>query len=369
MRMTRFMAAAALVLVPLVAQAQMPSAPAEALDGVDPVVLIQTGKEVQGKAEFKVTRGRFVYLFSTAEAKKTFEAAPDKYEIQMNGACARMGSRAGGNPSDYIVHDGRIYIFGSDDCHKKFAAAPDKFIPKPAPPMPSSAASVEAGRKLLARGLTAMGGADKLDAITTYQESWSQKQKRGDLEATITVKTTWKFPDAVRVDNTVALPDRTMTSATLITPAGAWFIGQGRSFPMSADNKTAAADEINRQLLPLLRSRAEAGTEIAALEPATIDGAKQDRVRIRKGGVDVTVGLDPASGQFRSLAFTGRNMEGEIGAYTLVLGDYRAVNGVSLPFSVRSTFDGQPDTFLARTIESIAINQPVAATVFQPDGK
>ena len=59
------------------AHAQMPQ-PKDALDGVDPVALLIQGKEVSGKPEFKVTRGKFDYLFATAENKATFEKNPEK---------------------------------------------------------------------------------------------------------------------------------------------------------------------------------------------------------------------------------------------------------------------------------------------------
>ena len=108
------------LLVPAAIQAQTPQ-PREALDGVDAVILLTQGKEVMGKPEFKVTRGKFDYLFANAGSRATFERNPEKYEIQLSGACARMGGGVTGNPADYAVVDGRIYIFGSDDCHTSSA--------------------------------------------------------------------------------------------------------------------------------------------------------------------------------------------------------------------------------------------------------
>ena len=147
------------------AAAQQPSGPPLALDGVDAVVLIQQGKEVIGKPEFAVKRGTFEYQFTSAETKAAFEREPSKYEIQMNGSCARMGPGVGGNPSDYAVVDGKIYIFGSDDCHKKFVAAPAKFLPREAPPMVSGAKEQERGRALVDRAVQAVGGAAVVDGV------------------------------------------------------------------------------------------------------------------------------------------------------------------------------------------------------------
>src|SRR5690349_5023637 len=81
-----------------------------ALDGVDPVLLVQ-GKEVLGNTKISVIRKGFEYLFSTEENKAIFEKSPEKYEIQLEGSCARMGPQVGGNPETYSVYQGHIYIF------------------------------------------------------------------------------------------------------------------------------------------------------------------------------------------------------------------------------------------------------------------
>jgi YHS domain-containing protein len=343
------------------------NAPAkEALDGIDPVILLTQGKEVSGKADLKVVRDKFAYLFSTPETKAAFEKSPEKYQIQLGGACARMGGGVTGNPADYAVVDGKIYIFGSDDCHKKFVAAPAKFLPKPAPPMPSATAALSQGRALIERTVKAIGGAERLDAVTTYVESSSQLQKRPTGDVPITVKTMWRFPGDVRLERTLTLPDRTATSVNLITAAGAWFIGQGRSYPQNPEGRAASLRELGRQLVPLLRARREADFKAASLGASTVDGVKVDRVRVLHGAVDVTLAIDTASGLIHSLSFSGRGLESEIGDYTLVLGDYRDVSGLKLPFSERALFNGTPDTILSRTLDAIAINAPLDAALFQP---
>jgi YHS domain-containing protein len=340
--------------------------PKEALDGIDPVVLLTTGKEVSGKPALAVVRDQFQYLFATPESKATFEKAPEKYQIQLSGACARMGGGVTGNPSDYAVVDGKIYIFGSDDCHKKFVAAPAKFLPKPAPAMPSAAAAQAQGRALVDRVVKALGGAEKLDAVTSYVEASSQIQKRPTGDAAIALKTMWRFPGGIRAERTMTLADRTMTSANLITPAGGWYLGQGRSYPQNADGRAASEAQYNRQLVPLLRARREADFKAASLGSAVEDGVAVDRVRVIRGGVDVILAIDTSSGLVRSLTFTGRGPEAEIGSYVLALGDYRDVSGLKLPFSERALFNGAPEPSLTRTIDSITINTPLDPALFEP---
>jgi YHS domain-containing protein len=345
---------------------QAPAAPPkEALDGIDPVVLLTTGKEVTGKASLAVVRDQFQYLFTTPENKAAFEQSPEKYQIQLSGACARMGGGVTGNPADYAVVDGKIYIFGSDDCRKKFVAAPARFLPKPAPPMPSAPAAVSQGRALVERAVKAIGGAQKLDAVTTYVESSSQVQKRPTGDVPIALKTMWRFPDGIRAERTMTMPDRTATSANLITPAGGWFIGQGRAYPQNAEGRATSEAQYNRQLVPLLRARHDPGFKAASLGAATDDGVAVDRVRIQFRAVDVTLVVE-ASGLIRSVSFTGRGFESEIGAYVVVLSDYRDVSGLRLPFAEKALFNGTPDVLLSRTIDTIAINTPLDPALFQP---
>jgi len=355
---------AATLAVPL--QGQMPRGPVEALDGIDPVQLLQTGKEVQGKADFKVVRGRFEYLFASAENKSTFEKAPEKYEIQMNGACARMGPGAGGNPADYLVYDGKIYIFSSDDCHKKFAAAPAKYMPRPPVPLPASAEAAKQGRATLDRAIAALGGAERIDGMTTYVESYSQLQKRGDDEALVAFKVAWRFPDAVRMERSATIQGKSMSSTQLLTKDGGWFIAQGRAFPTRPDGLETMNIEARREIVPLLRSRQAPGFKVAGLGTATVDGVTVERARIVHGAIDATVAVDAASGRIHSISFVDRGVEAAIGDVTVVYSDYRQVNGVLLPFAVRATFDGAPDPTRTRTIDTIAINTPLDSKMFEP---
>src|SRR5678816_1022941 len=143
-----------------------------ALEGLDPVMLVQ-GKEVQGNLKIAATRGQFQYMFATLENKTAFEKDPQRYEIQLEGACARMGPGVGGNPDLYTVFRGRIYIFGSADCLKMFNAAPEKFI-EPEPTVTTGAAptpdALKKGEALIAKAVATLGGEEKVDGLKSYRE-------------------------------------------------------------------------------------------------------------------------------------------------------------------------------------------------------
>lgn len=337
--------------------------PREALDGTDPVLLIQ-GKDVLGQTRFKAVHEGFEYLFASAETKAEFETNPAKYAIQLGGLCARMGRTASGNPSDYLVHEGKIYIFGSDACHKVFAAAPSKFLPPRPDPMPSARDAQAKGRALLERAASAVGGA-RLDVLTSYVETATQVLRRMDTDVPVAVRAIWRFPDAVRVERSMTIGGRSMSSATLATSDGAWFQAQGQSYPMIAAARSNLAVELERQLVPLLRARRDRSFVAASLGRGIVGGTDMERVLIRHGGLDVIVGLDPASARPLSLSFTDRNDEGEFGTYLIMYDDYRTIDGLTVPFNLRATFNGHTNPAQSRKVESVQINSMLEPTLFE----
>jgi len=301
------------------------------------------------------------YLFSTAETRATFERQPAKYEIQNGGLCARMGRTATGNPSDYLVHDGKIYIFGSDECHKRFAAAPAKYLIPPPAAMPDSPAEVARGRKTIDRVVAAFGGAARVDAVTSYVETASQLQKGPQGDVAITQKTIVSFPNGVRIERTAVMPTRTTASATLLTPAGAWFIAQERAFPIAQAALPNLQQETGRQIVSLLKARGQADFKVAALGAQSVEGTHVERVRIRRGPVDVVLGIDLSSERLHSTMFTDRHADGEVGTYTIVYSDFRNVDGLVLPFTRHALFNGAPDASQAWTVSTVLVN-----TVLEP---
>jgi YHS domain-containing protein len=340
----------------------------DALDGLDPVLLV-AGREVPGKPAISVNRGGFVYLFSTPETKATFEGDPTRYEIQLGGMCARMGKTAGGNPSDFLVHNGRIYVFGSDDCHKKFQADPAKYLPTPAPPLPFSAAAAAQGQELLERAVVAIGGAARIDALTAYSESMSQVQARPQGEVTVATKTIWSFPDRVRQERTMMLQGKAMTSATVLSPQGMWFVsGQGQVYPIRAAGRSSMEQEFGRNPIALLHARHSRGFTPVSLGKGTIDGIAVDNLRIVNGPIDVTLALE-ASGRIHSATYRDRNADGEFGTFVITYSDFKSVENLQLPHATAATFNGQPYAAHTAKLDTIAINEPVASTLFAPADK
>ena len=111
------------------------AAPSRAvLRGLDPVLLSE-GREVEGLDSFTAERGGYRYRFSSSQNCERFVASPERYEIQLAGACAYMSGRGAppgsGDPDRFHVHDQRIYIFASDACRDGFKTDPGRYLPDP----------------------------------------------------------------------------------------------------------------------------------------------------------------------------------------------------------------------------------------------
>jgi YHS domain-containing protein len=371
MKQLVLLALTAALAVPAYAQAPQAPQPLDALDGVDTVILIQQGKETFGKSAHEVIRGRFRYLFSSPETKATFEQDPARYEIQLGGTCARMGKGVRGNPSDYLVHDGRIYIFGSDECRQRFEETPERYLDKPRPAMSTAAADIAAGRALIDRIVASHEASTKFASFTTYRERLTQVQKRPSGEVSVTRNIVWRFPYDVRQERTMAMPamPAPYTGTTVLTADGAWGMAQGRVSEPPPGALASLQLDLMRHPLALLQIARHSDTAVAKEPPATIEGTAVERVRIARGGLDVVLAAEAKSGRVHSVSFQDRSDEGEVGTYTILYTDLRPEGGILVPHTMRALFNGQPDPFQTWTIEAIEVNPTVDPALFQrPQG-
>ena len=317
------------------------------LEGLDPVMLVQ-GKEVQGDMKYKVTRGQFQYLFANAENKATFEKDPSRYEIQLDGSCARMGAPATGNPDLYLVHNGRIYIFGGEECQTAFKAAPEKYLEVPAPKSPPTSEMIKRGQELIAKAVTALGGASKLDQLSSFQRT----DVRGNQIRNVL---TLAFPDVVRQEAV----RQNFTLVSVITPAESFVVVNKASRPMPAANRTAIQKDLYHDLVVLLRARTQPDFK------AWLAGDSAERVDIELPGFATTLGIDPGTGRVVNQSYRGRGPGGVLGQIVIDYSDFRTVEGLSLPFKTTATFDGQPFPALSTTVEVITINSQIDPSSFK----
>jgi YHS domain-containing protein len=333
------------------------------LEGLDPVLLTQ-GTEKQGDEKFAVTRGRFRYLFAGAETKAAFEREPERYEIQLGGACARMGPSAQGNPDLFTVHKERIYIFGSPTCVKAFKAAPESFLePDPAPVLRPVASdeSLQRGRALIEKAVEAAGGAAKIDGLASYQEQSVTSRNTPQGVAEIKTALYIVYPDQMRRER--AFPFGTI--ADVVTRGDGFTTMPRETDDMFVEQRAAFGQEFKRRVLAILRARRGEGFKAAAMGANKAGGGAIEQVALWFDGLSLGLGIDPQTGRVQSLSYRGRGPSGAFGDITQTFSDFRAVDGLTLPFKISATFNGEAEPTLSATIESIVINGPVPQALFE----
>ena len=340
------------------------------LEGLDPVMLVQ-GKEVQGNPKITLTRDNFQYMFASEANKAAFEKDSARYEIQLDGSCARMGPPVRGNPDLYTVYQGRIYIFGSGECKTRFEAAPADYFESENEPKTKVASTPEAlkkGRALIEQAIAGMGGAKLIDGLGNYVEKNTTLQTRRGSDVEVKTNLTILFPDRVRLDQVI--PDYTNPSvmrqaAVVITPSDAFTITPNGIRPMSDAYRIDQEREINRRPLAILRARKNSSFNPVAVGSATVTETTVEQLAVEMDGNSYTFGIDPATGRILSLSYRRRGPGGDFGQFTRVFSDFRTVHGVTLPFRVTAAFNGQPWKEQSATVESITINAKIDPALFE----
>lgn len=353
-------AAVSAAAAPPLASAQTPVEP---LEGLDPVLLVE-GKETQGDPKLVVVLDGFRYSFASPETRARFEREPERFEIQLHGLCARMGDTTLGNPDLFLVHEGRIYLFGSPQCRDLFRAAPQRFLEGP-PARPLSetadATSRERGRQLVEAAVAAMGGAAAVDGLERFEVRAKEAGGSGAGAAAAASAWTYRFPDRARFEEGRPFGQLTWVA----TPDGAFSVFDRRAFPLNAVQAANLRQRLARQVVGLLKARQQPGFVAAAIGPGRAGEAAVERVAVTSGAVAATLGIEPKTGRVLSLTYRDRFDDGAWGEVVEEYSDFRPAGGLTLPFQVSTTWNGQSWPRRTLVVETVAVNRELPAGLFE----
>jgi hypothetical protein len=211
---------------------------------------------------------------------------------------------------------------------------------------------VKRGQELIAKAVGVLGAGSKLDQLQTLQRT----DFRGNQVKNIL---TLAFPDALRQET--VRPNFTLTS--VITPSDSFVQVNNTARPMGEANRTAIYKELNHDLIVLLRARNRPDFKASL----STNGAEEklERVDIELPDFTTTLGNEPGTGRVINQTYTGRGTDRVVGQIVINYSDYRTVEGLSLPFKMTATFDGQPFPALSATVEAITVNGQIDPATFK----
>lgn len=212
--------------------------------------------------------------------------------------------------------------------------------------------------EVVARNIVARGGAAKFQAIQTMKQTGHLKIQ--GMTATVTLYA--KRPNLSRQEMTIA-------GATVIAAfdgTTAWGVNpmSGQTTPQPLGGPQA--EQVRQQAdfdPPLLDYKAR-GTKVVLIgnEPGAA-GSTLIHLRLTdKTGVTLQVYLDSQTALESKVV-----ADGPTGPVETALSDYRDVEGIKMPFAIKTTAGGVP--VVDMTVDAIQFNAPLAATLFTMPGR
>jgi YHS domain-containing protein len=298
----------------------------------DPVAMVRDGKDLGGSALITERREGFRYFFANKENREEFKQNPGRYEIQLGGACGKMGPLSGtGNTGIYAVVAGRLYVFSSLGCRETFRTGYQKMLERDIVPPRATQSTLEEGRRLAEDMLRWAGGnhIDSLGPVMSVHE--------------------YDYPTAshtyiVTMRRAFILPDRFATSDKWDEAVYGYVIGgldvftNGGKFerPMAVAHRRSADRVRNTNYLRAL---------FAATQPSSVLIGRNGMLEVYFDNCLVSFELS-ANGRVLAMRTLRRNGT-EIGESREVFTGFTDYKGVKLPTGWNSEFEGEPGKSVA----------------------
>lgn len=331
------------------------------LDAVE----VLSGRETPGDAAIFVDHYNFRYLFATPANREAFLKDPSKYEVQLGGACGKMGPLSGtGSPARHAVCDGKLYFFASDGCRETFKKDPAARLDPPDAKPTGDAAAMKRGREMFERMVTAMGGAARLNAINAYTLSLDEEVEAGGKKYHHVESWTVKFPEDVRHSDSWSSPAWVYCWTGGPSGSGAAWHEQ-ESFQLHPQQREALEKVFFRQ--PLFIAKAGTRSDFVAVSRGAgkMGERNVELVDVWFGGVGTTLGLDPSTGKLSAIQYRGRGAKGAFGSMVRVFGGEREADGVLVPTTTEASFEGVREPQKDSRLTSVEINPALHEAAFR----
>jgi len=211
---------------------------------------------------------------------------------------------------------------------------------------------------MLARAIERKGGLDRLRDVRTLAIESGMTLEGGTT--VVATKAFIAYPDKYRVD-----AETGGARVTQVYAGGQAWVETPNGVRDATDFiREEAAAAVSRDLIVLLL-RAWDGRVTVTPAPAGASGLQALRVS-QQGRPAVTLFFDPATADIVRLEYQRQGADGPI-AEIEDLSDYRVVDGIRFAFRAMTTTTG--GNKVERRLNTIRVNPPLAATLFQRPGR
>jgi len=236
----------------------------------------------------------------------------------------------------------------------------DITIPPPGGEKKSAATdtSKSAGKALLAKAVTAMGGAGKLAAVKdlTTKGKATVKTPQGEME--LGVSTQLVFPDRMRQEMQTPMGAMTQVSS----PAGTFVVTPMGTQDLPGSLRDEMVKQIQRHPLFLAQKAEDPKLVASAAGKEKIGAVEAEILDISFDKAEVRWLLDPSTGRLLRSSYSGTGPAGPVTSVT-DYSDFRPVDGFTLPFAQETSQNGQKAQSLK--VEEIKVNAGADPKAFE----
>lgn len=217
-------------------------------------------------------------------------------------------------------------------------------------------------QELLARAAETLGGG-RIDSLSAFRVTGTAVQKTPQGEMELKLTSTYRLPDSMRQE--VELPFGTI--AMVITPADAFMQAPQGVQDLPGSQRQAMESSSRRNPLILLKARDEPDFSATAAGTAQVDGTPVELVEVDYKGEVSTLAIDPETGRLLQVRYQGPGPGGAPGENVQTFSDFQEVDGLSYPFSVVGTFNGEE--MMSVSLDRVEVDPEIEESDFtRPEG-
>jgi zinc protease len=233
------------------------------------------------------------------------------------------------------------------------------------PPMPGEGGSASAaatsnpeGKALIAKIVSALGGADKLKPVKSVQEAiaLTQKSPQGDVQ--LTMHTTLIFPDHMHVDMQAPMGSVTY----IVTPDAAFAAMQGQEHDIPSGQAAEMLKQIKRNLIYIGQHADDPAFKFAANGTEKIGDINAAILNVSGPDFSIQFFVDPQSGRILREKYEGMSRTGPATQET-DFDNWKTTDGISLPAS-HTNKQGDEVTSTSE-VQSVEFNPTIDPKLFE----
>ncbi len=210
------------------------------------------------------------------------------------------------------------------------------------------------GKALAGKVAKALGGEAKLQAVKSLKSDFTLQQPNGSIQAEATVV----FPDHMKVD--LQTPQGTFTM--VVTPDAGFASAAGMGTQdLPSSRKNDSLEQIHRDLIYLGQHVNDPAFSFAASGTDKTSGTELAILDVSGPGVAMRCFVDPQSGKIIRETYKAMGQSGPVDSET-VLSDWKAVEGLNLPFHRANKQGGQDSSSVQ--FSKIELNPAVDPKIF-----